>query len=146
MKNEFKRCKHCKKEFKPKNKRQIYCTDNCRKKANYRKKNPLYTTICIICNQTFLPKNNNELYCSDDCKKIAKNKQSSDWIRESRKEHPDKYNNELGSKGTSPSYKMHRKADGSPDFEKEFKWSQKEKKRVLNNGRNLFKLPSYEYH
>ncbi|KAF5057140.1 hypothetical protein DSECCO2_359900 [anaerobic digester metagenome] len=131
MKDITKKCKFCNKEFKPTNKRQIYCDNVCRQKAYYRRNNPLEIFgLCFWCGETFTPKSNRELYCSEECARQSKNNKSKKLMYKLRREFPELYYNELGSKGTSINYKMYRDENNNPDFEKEESWVRREKRRL----------------
>jgi predicted nucleic acid-binding Zn ribbon protein len=76
------KCKICGKEFEPRTKQGLYCSDECRKymdkvyaatkMAKEKAKRALVdrTRICPICDKPFTEKHG-EVYCSDICRKHA---------------------------------------------------------------------------
>lgn len=77
-----------------------------------------------------MPKYTFVKYCSDDCAEEMNRIKAKKLRFKLRREFPEIYLNELGSKGTSTNHKMCRKENGEPDFEKELKWLEKEKQRL----------------
>jgi len=67
-------CLHCKKEFIPKRKDQLYCSPKCRKlaykKRKYRKEK-LQIKTCPVCSAKFATTNTAQIYCSVKCRSKA---------------------------------------------------------------------------
>ena len=67
-------CPHCKQEFSPKRKDQLYCSKKCRdlayKKRKYRKEH-LQVKICPVCNKEFETVYKKRIYCSGKCRRDA---------------------------------------------------------------------------
>jgi len=130
MKQKIRHCKYCDEPFVVINKKQIFCNRNCRDKYYYRQKNPLEERICEYCENEFVPKHNNEICCSKYCAKELHRIKRKKFIHKLRREYPELYYNELGSKETSVNYRLYRDKKGEPDWKREEKWVKSEKKRL----------------
>lgn len=129
MKEKTKLCKECGEPFIP-IKRQIFCNSTC-KQRYYRRINKYGVIVeCEVCGETFVPNHLNRKYCSDECAEGMKRKKDKLFHFKTRREFPESYHDDLGSKGTSLTHKMFRKPDGSPDFDREGEWLKREKKRL----------------
>lgn len=65
-------CLFCNANFVKKNKKQIFCSSDCRLKywrINKKDKKPIFQKKCNVCGLMFTPKNNSQKYCSDICSK-----------------------------------------------------------------------------
>ena len=129
LKQEIKFCKDCGEPFIPV-KRQIFCNSTCKQRYYRKIHKPNVEVTCEYCNTTFIPKHLNRKYCSDECAEEMNRILKKKFMFKMRCKFPELYYNELGSKGTSTSYKLYRKKDGTPDFNKEEKWLKNEKRRL----------------
>lgn len=129
MKQKIRYCKDCGEPFIPV-KRQLFCNTTC-KQRYYRKRDKYDIMVeCELCGNIFIPNHLNRKYCSDDCAKEIKYIKDREFHYKLKREFPEFYYNDLGSRGTSTTHKMFREEDGSPDFKREAEWLKREKKRL----------------
>ncbi len=69
-------CLYCQANFEAKNKKQLFCSEICRK---YHKKTHRIIE-CIICKQDFITFRKNQIYCSNSCRNKDK-KQSNEFLK-----------------------------------------------------------------
>lgn len=82
-----KQCSYCGKEFEYTHARQMYCSDDCkrrkdlkrRKELIYAKREPIVRT-CIVCSKKFETKLKNRRFCSDECSKSVKKDKNIDEL------------------------------------------------------------------
>lgn len=129
MKEKIGICRNCGEPF-VKVKAQKYCNDKCKWQYYYRKKFPLEEIKCGFCGTVFMPKSRLVKYCSDFCAKEMNRILSKKLRFKLKREFPEFYYNELGSRGTSTNYRLIRDENGEPDFDKEREWIDKEKNRI----------------
>ena len=87
------KCAVCGKEFKCKNARKMYCSDECKHTAilkmarayNALKKAEHKEVSCIICGKKFVQKKVTHLTCSDECRKIHNKRHDAEKRRERKK-------------------------------------------------------------
>lgn len=78
------KCLMCGKEFLKKCNSQKYCSEECRLKDYYKKKNPEKEIICECCGKTFIT-HCKKKYCSEKCRRIANSPSKKPSKRNSRK-------------------------------------------------------------
>lgn len=129
MKQKVKLCKECGEPFIPV-KRQVFCNSTC-KQRYYRKRDKNVTEIeCEVCGEVFIPNHLNRKYCSDECGEEMDRIKRKRFMFKLRRDYPEIYYNDLGSRGTSTNHKLYRQKNGDPDFDKELKWLKGEKQRL----------------
>ena len=60
-------CKKCNKEFKPKNKTQLFCSEECCKVHHFIEKTIHDNIICKECGKEFKQKHTKQIFCSKKC-------------------------------------------------------------------------------
>lgn len=134
MKQKIRQCKQCGEPFVPSNGKHIFCSLYCKNLYYYKQKKTFKVVECGYCGKKFTPGRNgyypNQKYCSDDCAEEMNRIKTKKLRFKLKREFPELYYNDLGSKGTSTSYHLIRDKKGKPDFKKEQRWLEKEKKRL----------------
>lgn len=72
--NKLKVCLNCGTIYLPDKGNLLYCSRECFRKYNGRKKNPpKISKKCRVCKETFLPDNSEQITCSPECNRIHNN-------------------------------------------------------------------------
>ena len=81
-------CKYCGDAFVPRTLRQIYCSINCNREADKKRKRQRATErgahdkkSCPICSVIFVPKTSRDKFCSEKCRRKSDNQNEKAKIR-----------------------------------------------------------------